>query len=75
MVQRFSKLHRVDQGPAGPIVPVKPFQVVTRNKEGCDALSIVADPDVGQVTAHAQQKCAPEKVCGLQTDQKNHPLF
>jgi hypothetical protein len=75
VVQRFSKLHRVDQGTAGPVVPVKPFQVLTRDKEGGNGLSVVADPDFGQVTTHAQQKSTPKKVCGLQTGQKITPYL
>jgi hypothetical protein len=28
------------------------------------------DSDFGYITANAQQKCTPEKICGFQADQK-----
>jgi hypothetical protein len=76
MVQRFSKLQRIDQRPAGPVVPVQLVQVLARDQERGDALAIVPDTDLGQIAAAAQKKRSSKYVRGLKTAhvQSNHLL-
>ena len=62
VVQRFSQLDRVDQGPAGPIVSVKPVQIRAGDQKRCDRPAVVSDPDLVKPAAHAQQKCALEQI-------------
>jgi hypothetical protein len=77
MIQRFSKLHRIDQGSAGSPVAVVPIQIRSRNQKGCNASAIVSDPHLIQPAAHTQQKCTLEQIghfdgtfhCGLNSFQ------
>jgi len=62
VVQRFSQLHRVDQGSAGAVVAVQPVQVRTGDQKGCDPAAVVADLDLFQSAATAQQKCTLEQI-------------
>jgi hypothetical protein len=62
MVQALSQLNRVDQGPAGPIVSVKPVQIRAGDQKRCDRPAVVSDPDLVQPGAHAQQKCTLEQI-------------
>jgi hypothetical protein len=73
VIQRFSKLHWVDQGTAGPVVAVQPVQILSRDQKCGNAPAVVSDPHPVKPGAHAQQKCPSKKVCGLQTDQKITP--
>jgi hypothetical protein len=69
VVQRFSKLNRVDQGPAAPVVPVQPVQALARDQKTGDAFAVGAHPHFGQVAAVGQQKNPSEDVRGLEADQ------
>jgi len=62
MVQAFSKLQWIDQCAAGTIITVKPFQIAPCNQERGNPPSVIADPNFGQIAAHAQQKCASKQV-------------
>jgi hypothetical protein len=62
VVQRFSKLQRIDQGTAGPVVAVKAFQVLSRKQEGGDPPAVVSDPHFGQLRPAAQQKRTFEQI-------------
>ena len=54
MVQAFTKLQRVDQRAAGPVIAVKSLQVGACNQECGDPPAVGADPDFGQVPAKKQ---------------------
>jgi hypothetical protein len=58
VVQAFSKLNRIDQGPAAPVVAVQTVQVRTGDQERGNASAVGSDPHPVQTAAHAQQKCA-----------------
>ena len=62
MVQRFSELHRVDQRPAGPVIALKPVQVLARDQKRGDPPAVVAHPYPVQPGAHAQQKRTFEQI-------------
>jgi hypothetical protein len=62
MVQRFSKLHRVDQRPAGPVIALKPVQVLSRDQKRGNPPAVVSDPHPVETCAHAQQKRTLEQI-------------
>jgi hypothetical protein len=62
MVQGFSKLQRVDQGAAGPVVAVVPVQVFSRDQKRGDPPAVASDLHPVQPGAHAQQKRAFEQI-------------
>jgi hypothetical protein len=62
VVQRFSELHRVDQGTACPVIAVQTVQILSRDQKSGDLSAVVADPDLIQSATHAQQKCTPEQI-------------
>jgi hypothetical protein len=62
MIQGFSQLNRIDQGPAGPVVAVQPVQVLSRDQKRGDRPAVVSDPHPVQPAAHAQQKRALEQI-------------
>jgi hypothetical protein len=62
VIQRFSKLHRIDQGPASPVVAVVPVQIMAADQKRGNPPAVVPDPDPVQPGAHAQQKCALEQI-------------
>ncbi len=62
MVQAFTKLQRINQRPAGTIIAVKSLQVGACDQERGNPPAVVADPDFGQIAAHAKQKCAFKQV-------------
>jgi hypothetical protein len=62
VVQRFSKLHRVDQGSAGAVVAVIAGQIVSRDQKRCNASAVISDSDLIQPAAHAQQKGPLEQI-------------
>ncbi len=58
-------MHRVHQGLASAILPVKQFQILTGDfKDGNTALR-VRDPDPAKASAFGQDKCPNEDVRGL----------
>jgi hypothetical protein len=65
VVQRLSELNRVDQGTAGPVVPVQAVQVLACDQERCDTFAVVPDTDLGQIAAAGQQISPSEDVCGF----------
>jgi hypothetical protein len=65
VVQRFSQLDRVDQGPAAPVVAVKTLQIGAGDQKAGDTPAAASHPHPGQPAAHAQQKGASKKVCDL----------
>jgi len=71
MVQRFSKLQRIDQGTAGPIGPVQLVQILAGNQKRSNpsalpvTLCVIADPHITQITAVAQKECPSKDVRGL----------
>jgi len=67
-------LQRVDQGPAGPIVPIQLGKVFAGNQKRGDPPAVVSDADLGQLSAACQQKCPSKNVRGLQIDQKITPI-
>jgi hypothetical protein len=62
MVQRFSKLHRVDQGPAGPVIAVQSVQVLSRDQKRGDPPAVVSDLHPVETCTHAQQKRTFEQI-------------
>jgi hypothetical protein len=62
MVQRFSKLQRIDQGAASPVVAVKALQILSGDQESGDPPAVVSDPHLGQLGPAAQQKCPFEQI-------------
>jgi hypothetical protein len=62
VVQRFSQLHRVDQGSAGAVVVVKTFQVLSRYQERGDPAAVVSNAHLIQPATHAQQKGPLEQI-------------
>ena len=62
MVQRFPELQRIDQRPAGPIIPVQLVQILAGDQKRSNPSAIVADPHITQITAVAQKEC-PFKIC------------
>jgi len=53
MVQRFPKLQRIDQGLAGPVIPVQLVQILAGDQKRSNPSAIVADPHITQITAVA----------------------
>jgi hypothetical protein len=62
VIQRFSKLHRVDQGTARPVIAVQLVQVGAGDQKRGDPPAVIAHPDPVQPGAHAQQKCAFKQI-------------
>jgi hypothetical protein len=62
VIQRFSKLHRIDQGPAGPVVALKPVKVLARDQKRGDPPAVVSDLHPVETCAHAQQKRTLEQI-------------
>jgi hypothetical protein len=62
VIQRFSKLHRVDQGTARPVVAVQPVQILARDQKCGNAPAVGSDLNPVQPSAHAQQKCTLEQI-------------
>ncbi len=54
MIQAFTKFQRIDQRSASPVIVVKSFQVGACDQERGDPPAVIADPDFGQIAAHAQ---------------------
>jgi hypothetical protein len=53
MVQAFTKLQWINQRSAATIIVVKPLQVGACDQERGNPPAIIADPDFGQIAAHA----------------------
>jgi hypothetical protein len=70
VVQAFSQLDRVDQGTSAPVIAVQTIQIMAGDQKRGDPAAACPDPDFRQDPAAGQKVCAPEKVCGLQSDQK-----
>jgi hypothetical protein len=62
VVQRFTQLHRVDQGTAGPVIAVVPVQIGAGDQKCGDPPAVVPDPHAVQPGAHAQQKCPLKQI-------------
>jgi hypothetical protein len=62
VVQRFSQLHRVDQGTAGPVIAVQTVQILSCDQKGSDPAAVVSDPHLHQIGPVAQQKCTLEQI-------------
>jgi hypothetical protein len=62
VVQRFSQLHRVDQGTAGPVIAVQTVQILSRDQKGGDPAAVVSDLHLHQISPVAQQKCTLEQI-------------
>jgi len=62
MVQAFSKLQRINQRLAGPVIAVQFFKVRAGYQKSGYPTAIVSDPDFVQTCAHAKQKCALKQV-------------
>jgi hypothetical protein len=54
MVQAFSKLQWVNQRTTGTVIAVQSLQVGACNQERGNLPAVIADPDFGQIAAHAQ---------------------
>ena len=65
MVQRFSKLQRVDQGLPVSILFVQLIQVPAGEQERGNPSAISPEADPAQLTTPAQKKCPSKNVRGL----------
>ena len=65
MVQRFSELQRIDQGPAVSILFVQSIQATAGEQEAGNSFAIVPEADPAQLTTPAQKKRSSKNVRGL----------
>jgi hypothetical protein len=62
VVQAFSKLHRVDQGAAAPVIVVQAVQITTGDQKRGDPAAACPDPHACQIAAAGKQVCATEQI-------------
>ena len=65
MVQGFPELDRINQSMAFDIGFVMFMQVVADKHEGRDLFTVVSEPDVRQIAAHAHKECTSKNIRGL----------
>ncbi len=62
MVQRFSKLQRIDQSLPGPVIPVQLVQILAGNQKRSNPSAVAADAHITQITAVAQKERSSKNV-------------
>jgi hypothetical protein len=77
VVQRFPELHRINKRMAVDVGPVMFMQIMTGEHEGRYLLPVLPEPDVREITAHADKECPSKDVRGLKAGccQKKSPPF
>jgi hypothetical protein len=73
MVERFLQQDRINQSLTFVVIQIQAADVFALDREGHGPVIILPDPEPGQPSALAQEKCAPKDVRGF--DHAPHRLI